>query len=401
MNLLSLQDWINLLLLSFQSLQEGLLQGLALLGWTHNSHGQPAWPFAYRLSGEVMLIDRNVARQLLTALGLSLAAVLTLVLAICWRRARWLMLLMTVVLAGFTSWPDRQLLLSPAAPTSFHVSPTGFSAAAIVQGQQLYQQRCASCHAIDGKGDTPLGLSLPAAPPNLASGLLWRRADGELFWHIAAGLRDRRGMATMPGFARQLSDGEIWALIDFMKANAAGTSIRTIGTWDQPVALPTLTADCGTQLTRASAPVRGQRLRVILASAQQARNFPLEDPRLHSIILAPGEIALPPAQAGRPSIDCLSHSAAAWQALSIITGIASEQLAGTQLLTDRDGWLRARKLADPGTSGDNGWSASDIVCRAPSDAVAANTPAGLDGLIAQIDAEPVRFVKGGFVHGSQ
>lgn len=409
MSLLSLSDWINLLLTTIENLQELLLHTLTALGLTHASHGQAAWPFAQRLSGEVMLIDRNVARQLLTALGFCLVSLLSMAIALLWRRGRVVMLLTTVALIVFTPWPDNKLLLAPAEPTSFHSSPTGFSAAAIVHGQQVYAQRCAACHAADGKGDTPLALSLPFSPPNLASGLLWRRADGDLFWKIAYGARDRHGATTMPGFTRQLSDDDVWSLIDFMKANAAGVSIREIGGWDQPVALPTATVDCAATSSHAAMTslmqTNGQRTRVILASATQAQDFPIDDPRLRSVILSTTKLTRPKATPGAPVIDCMAHSADAWQALAIITGIPGEQLAGTQLLTDRDGWLRARKLPADAVGG---WSDSDILCRAPA-AMKNNPDAnngkdsggvqdGLDKLIAAMDDEPVRFVKGGFVH---
>jgi len=44
-SLLSLSDWINLMLSTIQSLKEGFLNLLALLGLAKISHGQPAWPF--------------------------------------------------------------------------------------------------------------------------------------------------------------------------------------------------------------------------------------------------------------------------------------------------------------------------------------------------------------------
>ena len=396
MNLLSLSYWINLLLSTFLTLQDGLLHGLAALGLTHTSHGQPAWPFSQRLSGAVMLIDHSVARQFLYALACSAAAVLAILLALLWRRGRLILLLAAVLLVYVSSWPDRQLLLSNANPTSFHVSPTGFSASAIVHGQQLYLQNCVNCHGVDGKGDTAHGLSLSVMPPNLASTLLWRRTDGDLFWQIANGVSDRHGNSSMPGFGTRLNDQEIWTLIDFMKANAAGTSIRDIGNWEQPVALPGISSTCDQTAQSSTTAWRGLRVRVILASANQPQTLPLEDPRLHSVVLSQDAIALPPARAGAPVIDCLIRSSDAWRALSIITGIASDQLAGTQLLTDRDGWLRARRPASEGKTG--GWSESDILCRAPTSGKLAD---GLDGLIAAMDEEPVRFVKAGIVHASQ
>jgi hypothetical protein len=91
----------------------------------------------------------------------------------------------------------------------------------------------------------------------------------------------------------------------------------------------------------------------------------------------------------------VADSAAAWEALALIAG--TDRLAGTQLIADRDGWLRAR-----GEPGKAGWSDDDLLCRSerlPASAKSSTPPAdGLGALIARMDAEPVRFVKGGFIH---
>lgn len=404
MSLWSLSDWTNFLLAAIQQGQEGLLHLLAAAGLTELSHGQPAWPFSQRLSGDVLLIDRSVVRQLLEALGFSALGVCLLGLALGWRRCRTVVLLLAVVMFVFAPWPQPQLLLAAAVPSSFHVSPSHFSADAIVHGQQIYAQHCASCHGLDGKGDTPLGLSLSPAPPNLASRLLWRRADGELFWKIAYGMHARQGSSIMPGFNKVLSDADIWALLDFMKANAAGASIDATGNWEEPVAFPAMRADCRTDGIQDVSQWHGQRLRVVLASGNIPQTLPLDDPRLHSLIVTDPQADQAPirrtAQPGQPAIDCVTQAASAWQALSLITAIKSGQLAGTQLLIDRDGWLRARKLPQ---AGNQAWSASDILCRPPAlmPATANGSKDGLDQLITTMDDTPIRYVKGGFVHGVQ
>lgn len=401
MSLLPEIDWnvvTNLMLHTMQAAQRGLLHIIAALGLSHSADGQPAWPFAQRLSGEVMLIDRTVARALFTALVWSVLALLTAIIALTWRRGRIPLLAVALVIVWFTPWPDSHLLLSPATPASFHTSTTGFSAAAIVRGELIYTQQCISCHGADGRGNTPQGLALQVAPPNLASGLLWRKADGDVFWHI------RHGKGGMPAFAR-LSEDDAWALIDYMKANAAGNSIKAIGSWSQPIALPAMPLDCASGRADATPQWRGQRVRLVLAD-KPGDTLPLEDPRLHSAVVG---AAVPiKDSAGQPAIDCRVASGDAWESLAIITGVAAQQLDGTQLIADRDGWLRARKA--PGTSG-SGWSDEDMLCRSPLPASANATATGgaqqqggeknqqgLDKLIAIMDAEPVRFVKGGFVH---
>lgn len=56
-----------------------------------------------------------------------------------------------------------------------------------------------------------------------------------------------------------------------------------------------------------------------------------------------------------------------------------------------------------GEPGKNEWSDDDLLCRTDAPARVDSKPLplqpdGLGALIARMDAEPVRFVKGGFVH---
>lgn len=376
-------DWdacINLMLRAMQLFQQGALQLLSLLGLAADIDGQPAWPFALRLSGEVMLIDRSVARALLAALGYTGAALLLAALAIAWRRARAPLLIAAIALLLFTPWPQRELFTTPATPTSFHNSPTGFSAVAIVRGEQLYRQQCIACHGADGRGNTPLGLALPVAPPNLSSGLLWRRFDGDVYWSL------RHGKGGMPGFADKLSVADSWALIDYMKANAAGVGIADTGAWPRPVALPDLALACRHSSATHTGQWHGQRIRLVVGQAGRDAS---EDPRLQSV-----RLGLPGGD-GVGDIDCASADAESLRAIAIITATPVDKLAGTELLADRDGWLRAR-------SSGGAWSQSDMLCRSPLASGAPPTTAvgagGIDQLIAAMDADPVRFIKGGFVH---
>jgi mono/diheme cytochrome c family protein len=408
-----LVDWnacINVVLNLMQGAQHALLHVLSALGLTQDVDGQPGWPFATRLSGAVMLIDRGVARALLLALATSGLALLLVVLGLLstrrWRLAAWGM---AVALAWLAPWPEPSLLTGTATPTSFHDSPTGFADTSIVRGERLYTQQCASCHGADGRGDTPLGLSLATAPPNLAGPLLWRRADGDLLWAV------RHGKGAMPAFA-QLSPADAWALIDFMKANAAGVSLRETGIWQQPVRLPALRVACLRAAQNGTTQWPGQRVRVVLAQAGAAA--PLEDPRMQSLLLDPSHLVATTDAPGLPTVDCRNTDRDAWRALEIITGTPAAQMAGMQLIADRDGWLRARKSASDLAAG---WSDADMLCRSPvatqntdqeksglvsGAAAGVNTAGdakdvaqqGLERLIAAMDAEPVRFIKGGFVH---
>jgi mono/diheme cytochrome c family protein len=284
-------------------------------------------------------------------------------------------------------WPDAHVVLVPANPASFHTSTTGFTAASIARGQTLYGQHCVTCHGADGRGQGQLASAQPVWPPNLTGPLLWRRADGDVLWHILHGMRDRHRVLTMPGFEPRLGVDDAWALIDFMKAQAAGETLRVAGFWAQPIGLPDVTVRCEGQPARALASWRGQRVRVVADGAVAPALF--EDPRFVTVLLRSDR-----APAAHASAACVADGPEAWAAFALVAGTG--QLAGMQLLSDRDGWLRAR-----GQPGKSSWSDEDLLCRstdAPR-ATAGPMPAdGLTALIALMDAEPVRFVKGGFVH---
>src|SRR5690606_25930832 len=68
------EPWLAWLLELTHVVQRAVLQFLGRLGWTESVAGQPAWPWAWRISGENLLVDVAQARQfalLLTAVALA------------------------------------------------------------------------------------------------------------------------------------------------------------------------------------------------------------------------------------------------------------------------------------------------------------------------------------------
>lgn len=379
--------WLNALLVFLEWAQHSVLTVWRALGLTGEVHGQPAWPWAVRIAGETLLIDLGQARQL----GLTLIVVVLALLAVCTallvRRWRAVSFGVAAGLLVVAPWPSA-VVFSAAVPTSFHVSPTAFSLASITQGARVYHAACASCHGTDGRGEGPLAATLTRWPPTVVGPLLGRRADGELFWHIAHGMHDARGNATMPAFANRLSDADLWAALDYMKVLAASGGVRA-GGWPVPVPVPALRVRCGdAPPTPLGAWRNGQRVRVV--AVDTADRIPLEDPRFQTLLITPdGKLPAPtrPFQAR-----CVAASPEAWPVFAAIAGTAPQAFSGTQLLADRDGWLRAR--GQPGTA----WSDADFLCTSANRETAGSPTGGLDALIARMDAEPVRYVKGGFIH---
>lgn len=127
--------------------------------------------------------------------------------------------------AGFGVW----LVLQPAAPAG--ADPNDPKLVAL--GNRVYADQCASCHGarLEGQPDwrsrNPDG-TLPA-PPHDASGHTWHHPDGQLFTMTKKGgkaLAPPGFVSAMPPFAETLSDGEIWAVLAYIKSRWPPT-IRT------------------------------------------------------------------------------------------------------------------------------------------------------------------------------
>lgn len=382
------QYWLNALLTGIEHAQLWLLRVWHALGLTGDSHGQPAWPWAHRIVGETLLIDLGLARQLLWCAAAIVIALLALLLAIAWKRRRLPVLAVGALALALAPWPAASLVLGPAVPTSFHASPTHFSLDAIARGERLYAAHCVACHGADGRGEGPLAATLSRWPPTIVSPLLGRRLDGEMFWHVLDGMRDARGAITMPAFAGELGDDDAWAVLDYMRVLSARTGAAVFGSWPVPLRLPGLDVQCGGDPPQPLAAWRGtQRVRVVLADGRP-ESLPLEDPRFQTLVVT--RDARPLRDVPQFRAACTAVSPAAWQVFAQIAGLDDAALArasGTTLLADRQGWLRARGA--PG--GD-----AELLCKVGD--VPANARQDLTALVLAMDAEPVRFVKGGFVH---
>lgn len=367
-----------------QAAQAGLLQALHAIGLVGTADGQPAWPFASRIAAETLVIDQGLSRQVALSVAALVLVVALLLVGIGWRRPRWPVWGGALAIALLAPWPSPSLVLTPAVPTSFHRSPSGFDTASIERGLALYNAHCLRCHGADGRGEGPEAASLPVWPPTLGAGLLWKRAEGELYWRVQHGMARSDGVPTMPGFEHTLSPDDTWAVLDGMKALAAGEAARRDGNWPWPVRAPEVAVHCAGDggTTRPLSAWRGQRLRLVVAGGVLPE--PIEDPRFVTVVIG---------RSG-PGADCTATSAAAASAYARIAGDAAG--AGQQFIVDRDGWLRAL-----GKPGNGGWSEDSVLCRSDGGTPAAATgtaPTGLDALIARMDADPVRTARLGLPH---
>lgn len=99
------------------------------------------------------------------------------------------------------------------------VSPLPDSPEITEKGKELYAGKgtCFNCHGKDGSGNGPAATGLDPSPRDFRHHGFWRhRAEGEIFWVIKHG---SPGTA-MIGFGDQLTDEEIWSIIQYERTFA-------------------------------------------------------------------------------------------------------------------------------------------------------------------------------------
>lgn len=105
------------------------------------------------------------------------------------------------------------------------VSPLPVSVEIQTKGKALYEGKgtCMTCHGQNGAGDGPLAASLDPSPRNFHHHGFWRhRSEGEVFWVIKYGVHG----TAMIGFGDQLTDEEIWTIIQYERSFSGGHGAR-------------------------------------------------------------------------------------------------------------------------------------------------------------------------------
>jgi mono/diheme cytochrome c family protein len=80
------------------------------------------------------------------------------------------------------------------------------------EGKALYAQKCASCHALDGSGNTAKGKEMKLK--DLRSPEVQKLSDAKLYELIA------KGVKKMPGYEKQLGKEKCQALVAYTRALA-------------------------------------------------------------------------------------------------------------------------------------------------------------------------------------
>lgn len=134
--------------------------------------------------------------------------------------------LLFLLFSGAPLYAGERPMAEPRVPTEklaaarALTSPLPYSAETVEIGKAIYHGKggCANCHGVNGRGNGPAAMGLDPAPRDFHPHGFWRhRTEGELFWVIKYG---STGTA-MIGFDGQLTDEEIWAVIQYERSFAA------------------------------------------------------------------------------------------------------------------------------------------------------------------------------------
>jgi mono/diheme cytochrome c family protein len=105
-----------------------------------------------------------------------------------------------------------------AAASAAPAAPSGPTAG---RGKAIYEQRCAVCHGVDGRADTPVGQLLKPRPRNFADPVEMARVSQDRMYHSIKEGRPGTGMAAWKDV---LSETEIGDVMDYIHAFATMAS---------------------------------------------------------------------------------------------------------------------------------------------------------------------------------
>ena len=318
------------------------------------AHQAPVWPFAHTLSLEPVYKSVGISTALVFAASLALVAAGVALRGFRTRRPTlWIPGLAAICLAVSSgAW----LLAVPAHPTSYQASPVRFTTTAIVNGSARYARDCSDCHGSQGRGDGPAAASLVSKPANLVEHASRHRA-GDLFWMIAHGVRG----TAMPAFAPQLTDVEIWEVIQFLFAQAEAADARALTDRVEPrrpIVAPDFTFEIDAQPQESLREQRGRFVTLLVfytlpdslprlrGLAAERRSFAEAGVRVIAVpaVISSVSTAAESVDDGKSIFALTRPDVATAYSMFARRGIESGSEASThvEFLIDRQGYLRAR-----------------------------------------------------------
>ncbi|HYL38520.1 MAG TPA: c-type cytochrome [Bryobacteraceae bacterium] len=108
---------------------------------------------------------------------------------------------------------EARKLAVPAAAISL-TNPVSDSPEVLAEARAHWADHCATCHANDGSGQTPIGIGLYPPAPDMRGPGTQNMTDGELFFIIENGIR----MSGMPAWGAPGHDlQDSWKLVRFIR----------------------------------------------------------------------------------------------------------------------------------------------------------------------------------------
>jgi mono/diheme cytochrome c family protein len=310
--------------------------------------------------------------------GVLFGILLTLIGATLWRFNRYLRA--SLIAAGgaaavagvFHVAPFLSLIAVEAYPTSFYVSPTGYSAASVVHGADLFATHCAACHGRRGRGDGPAGRFFRVKPSDLTADHVYDHTDGDLYWWISNGIGD-----VMPPLGAALDDDARWNVIDFVRANADAARVgRTAGKVSNVgYRAPDFSAVCPDGSIVARDHLQGRTAHLVITGpigAGRIRQLSSADRDVVAVAIPLGDVAV--------GSVCRAADGQLAEAFAMLAGKDARGSDGTEFLVDASGTLRA--IWSPGDQPD--WRDANVLQRE---------------IAAIRDAPPAMRTQGSHVHG--
>lgn len=174
--------------------------------------------------GQESLLER--VTQFLTQSGGSVTGTALILFAIVWaflagRAAKRDWQLVPLVIPGFIAlWLGGMQIYTffeEFTPAKFATNPILPDSGSITRGESLYTTNCMICHGPAGQGDGDLAASFTPPPADFTSGHTASHPDGDLHYWIQNGIPN----TAMPAFGEQLSDEDIWHLVNYVRRLSA------------------------------------------------------------------------------------------------------------------------------------------------------------------------------------
>ena len=106
----------------------------------------------------------------------------------------------------------RITIATPGMPLNT-VNPIVADSASIERGASTFRAMCISCHGVAGKGDGPLANTFSPPAADFTTAHAKAHWDAEFFnW-----IKDGKPTTSMPAFGNQLSDEQIWDVINYLR----------------------------------------------------------------------------------------------------------------------------------------------------------------------------------------